>query len=183
MTLAIRHADPTDAQRLADLALRTFHDTFAYQNSAEDMAAHIARSYSKELQLAQIQAPAIRSLVVEQDGDLIGYAQLRSGHTPDCVASTQAIELWRFYIDRAWVGQGIAQRLMQAVHDEALASNADTIWLGVWEHNARAIAFYRKCGFREVGAHDFHLGSDQQTDLIMVCEVIKILPERSQLVT
>jgi diamine N-acetyltransferase len=42
-----------------------------------------------------------------------------------------------------------------------------TLWLGVWEHNARAIAFYTKCGFIDVGEHAFFVGGDEQTDRVM----------------
>lgn len=44
---------------------------------------------------------------------------------------------------------------------------ADVVWLGVWERNPRAIAFYRRSGFVEVGEHVFQLGSDPQRDVIM----------------
>ena len=170
--IEIRRAVAADAHALSDLALRTFRDTFAESNSVEDVAAHIAQWYSPTLQLAQIESPAVRTLLVEEGGTLIAYAQLRSGHVPDCVAVRTAIELWHFYVDRAWLGRGIAQRLMQSVRDEASACGTNTIWLGVWEHNPRAIAFYRKCGFREVGSHAFFLGSDRQTDLILVSDAV-----------
>ena len=82
------------------------------------------------------------------------------------------MELKRFYIDRAWQGAGLAQALMRATLDAAIVSGARTLWLGVWEHNPRAIAFYRKFGFVEVGMHDFMLGRDRQTDLIMARPVM-----------
>ncbi len=58
--------------------------------------------------------------------------------------------------------------LMQATLEAAVAAGARTLWLGVWEHNPRAIAFYRKFAFVEAGTHDFLLGRDRQTDLIMM---------------
>jgi len=85
---------------------------------------------------------------------------------PDCVSDRSAIELVRFYVDRSLHGSGVARTLMNAV-DAAAASRARTIWLGVWEHNPRAIAFYLKCGFVDVGSHPFQLGRDLQTDRIM----------------
>ena len=169
-TLRIRPAAPADAAALADLAERTFRDTFAAVNTPADVAAHIAASYSPAMQLAEIESPQIRTMLVENDDGAIGYAQLRRRHTPECVTTDGAIELWHLYIDRAWLGHGVAQRLMEAVLAEAAKLDMQTIWLGVWERNPRAIAFYRKCGFHEVGAHVFHLGSDAQTDLIMVRE-------------
>lgn len=164
---SIRRASASDAATLAALAERTFRDTFAVANTPENMAAHAAASYGVDKQLAEIESAQIRTLLAECDGTAAGYAQLRVGRTPDCVKSDHAVELWRFYIDRGWIGRGLAQRLMDAVFAEAVAWNGRTLWLGVWEHNPRAIAFYGKCGFVDVGAHRFCLGDDAQTDLIM----------------
>ena len=97
----------------------------------------------------------------------IGYAQLREGKVPDCVSRDGAIELWRFYVLRDWHGQGIAQALMARVRAEAVARGAATLWLGVWEQNPRAQAFYRKCGFVDVGDHVFLFGTDPQRDRVM----------------
>lgn len=81
------------------------------------------------------------------------------------------MELWRFYLAQEWQGQGLAQTLMQRVDEEAHRTGAQTLWLGVWEHNERAKAFYRKCGFVDVGAHVFMVGTDAQTDRILVRRV------------
>lgn len=163
----IRRATAVDAAALAALAERTFRDTFAAVNTPDNMAAHAAASYGVEIQLAEIASERIRTLLVEDGGITTGYAQLRLGPAPDCVKTERAVELWRFYIDRDWIGRGLAPRLMDAVVAEAAALGRHTLWLGVWEHNPRAIAFYRKCGFVEIGAHTFQLGDDAQTDRIM----------------
>ena len=70
-------------------------------------------------------------------------------------------------MDRPWHGQGIAQRLMDSVSDIARRRGAETLWLAVWEFNPRAVAFYRKCGFVDVGSKAFILGTDRQTDRVM----------------
>jgi len=171
--MQIRHASAADAATLAALAERTFRDTFTEVNTPENMAAHAAASYGIDKQRAEIESDRIRTLLVELDGVVAGYAQLRNGHHPDCVSAENAIELWRFYIDRSGIGRGLAQHLMQAVVAEAAEWNGRALWLGVWEQNPRAIAFYRKCGFVEVGAHVFRLGDDAQTDLIMQRELAR----------
>ena len=89
-----------------------------------------------------------------------------------CVTSPRPIELWRFYVDREWHGRGIAGRLMKTILEEAAGTSAAAVWLGVWERNPRAIAFYRKSGFTDVGAHEFHLGADVQTDRVMVRDLV-----------
>ena len=152
---------------LADLARSTFYDTFAATNDANDMALHLQRAYGVPQQTAELQDPGIVSLLYEFDGHAIAYAQLRGDHVPDCVTGPAPIELWRFYVAQGFHGQGVAQKLMERVKNEARQSGARTLWLGVWEHNARARAFYTKCGFADAGKHIFLFGTDPQTDLVM----------------
>ena len=90
-----------------------------------------------------------------------------SGDVPSCVRGSAPVELLRFYVDQAWHGQGIAQVLMAEVIAAAVADGSKTLWLGVWERNPRALAFYGKCGFRDVGSHEFVMGTDHQTDRIL----------------
>jgi diamine N-acetyltransferase len=98
---------------------------------------------------------------------LAGYSHLATNEAPGSVNGPDPLELKRFYVDRSWQGTGLAQLLMRATLDAAIAAGARTLWLGVWEHNPRAIAFYRKFGFVDAGTHAFMLGRDRQTDLIM----------------
>jgi GNAT superfamily N-acetyltransferase len=167
----IRTAVPADAAVLADLASTTFHDTFATTNNPVDMALHLARAYGVAQQTAELQDPSTVTLLVEKEGQAIAYAQLRGHHIPECVTGPAPIELWRFYVARGFHGQGIAQALMERVKDEARGRGAQTLWLGVWEHNARARSFYAKCGFADAGKHVFLFGTDPQTDLVMTMAV------------
>lgn len=168
MSISIRRGAPADAAVLAELAARTFRETFAADNRPEDIALHLARAYGERQQARELADPDIVTLLVEAGDAPAGFAQLRRGDAPSCVAGRDPIELWRFYVAQAWHGRGIAQALMARVEAEVARSGADPLWLGVWERNPRAIAFYRKCGFADVGSHLFVVGSDPQTDRIMV---------------
>jgi GNAT superfamily N-acetyltransferase len=132
------------------------------------MALHIAQAFGHAQQGRELADPEIVTLVVEIGSDLAGYAQLRRHRPPECVFGKEPIELWRFYVDKAWHGRGIAQALMERVDAEAARVGAHTLWLGVWERNDRALAYYRKSGFVDVGAHTFVVGADAQTDRVMV---------------
>jgi len=163
----IRTAVPEDAAVLAALARTTFSDTFAANNDPADMVLHLERAYGLPQQAEEIRDPSMTTLLVDQDGTTVAYAQIRSGHIPDCVSGPAPIELWRFYVDREWHGRGIAPALMDRVKAEARARGARTLWLGVWERNDRALAFYAKCGFAAAGEHIFLFGTDPQTDRIL----------------
>lgn len=168
MNITIRPAVPADADNLAELAASTFRDTFAADNDPADMARHVAEAYGALQQGRELADPNVTTLLVAAADELIGYAQLRRGPAPACVADEMPVELWRFYVTREWHGQGVAQELMRAVRRAADDAGASTLWLGVWERNERAKAFYRRCGFVDVGSHVFMIGSDAQTDRILV---------------
>jgi len=164
--ITIQRAQASDARRLSAFARRMFHETFGPQNTPENMHAYLSSSFNETRQLAEIENPNAITLLVDSGATLVGYSHLQLGETPPCVSDRHAIELVRFYVDPALHGRGVAHQLMR----ESLAAasaRALSVWLGVWDQNARAIAFYGKCGFRDVGSHDFMLGTDRQTDRIM----------------
>jgi ribosomal protein S18 acetylase RimI-like enzyme len=132
------------------------------------MDAYCAATYAIERQRQELAAPDRVTLLAEMEGRLAGYAQLREGPVPACVTGADPVEILRFYVDSRWHGQGIARALMGEILARARAMGRRTVYLAVWERNARAIAFYRKAGFREVGAQPFRLGKDVQTDQVMM---------------
>jgi ribosomal protein S18 acetylase RimI-like enzyme len=156
---------------LAEFAARTFVDTYGTVNSAENLATHLADAFGERQQREEIDDPAAITLVAERSGALAAYVQLRQHPAPSCVAGPSPVEIARFYVDRMWHGTGIAQQLMARAHCAARELGGRTLWLGVWERNPRGIAFYRKSGFRDVGTQAFHVGSDMQTDRVMVADV------------
>jgi ribosomal protein S18 acetylase RimI-like enzyme len=167
----IRLAREQDATRLSELAERTFRETFAAANTAANLDLYCSRSFAPATQLAEIRDPATRTLVVERDGALVAYAQIRSGAAPAAVTGDRPIELTRIYALGEVQGSGLARELLDAALDEAARGGADVLWLGVWEHNPRALRFYRRQGFVEVGEQDFWLGNDRQRDLVMALPV------------
>ena len=172
MTIHVRPATVADSAGLSQLGATTFRETFEGENTPEDMARYLAEAFTPERQAAEITDPAGTVLLAEHrdtSGDvaLVGYAHLVSGPAPEAVRGPAPLELKRFYVARAWHGQRIAQALMDAALDAAVARGARTLWLGVWERNPRAVAFYAKYGFTRVGEHTFVLGADAQTDWLL----------------
>jgi ribosomal protein S18 acetylase RimI-like enzyme len=163
----IRYAIPDDAAALAALGARTFQDTYAAFNTAENMTLHLTSAFSPEQQRAEIEDPNGFILVAQAEA-LIAYAQVTREIVPPDVGDAHALEIKRFYVDRSWHGLGVAQRLMTETFKAAAERGAATVWLTVWDQNPRAIAFYRKVGFRDAGIHPFQLGSELQSDILMV---------------
>ena len=169
--VTVRRATPADAAALAAFAAEAFRDTFAADNTPEDMAVYLAKSFGEPIQQAEIDDPEVTVFLAEKENELVGYVLLRDGGVSSCVHDTPALEIARLYAGRRWIGAGIGARLMRHCLDEAAARGKHSLWLGVWERNARAIAFYERWGFIDVGAQSFQLGADLQTDRVMTRRV------------
>lgn len=165
--LTIRPATDADAHALSEFAARVFHDTFAPDNAPTDMQAYLSNAFTPDKQTAELADPACVCLIGEIGGVMAAYAHFRIEPAKGSAPRAMSVELQRFYVDHAWHGQGIAPRLMAACLETARAHGSASIWLGVWERNARAIRFYEKHGFTDVGSQTFQLGSDLQTDRVM----------------
>lgn len=172
-TLCIRRAQPDDAQPLATLTARTFYDTFVGTAEPADITSYLQEACSLEKLQHELAAAnnlfflAFAAADEGGNGEPIGYAKLRKETSEPSVSDRNSIEIERLYADKPAIGHGVGSRLMQTCLDEAIVQNYTTVWLGVWENNLRAIAFYQRWGFETVGSHIFTVGADDQTDLIM----------------
>lgn len=168
-SFSLRRAVADDAGALAEFGARTFAETFGAENTRENLTLHLQSAWHPDLQRAEILDAALETILAHDvGGTLAGFAQLRAGHAPACVSTVKAIELLRFYVDKPWQGRGLARALMTEVEARARARGARELWLGVWERNPRAQAFYAKCGFAKVGTQIFVVGTDPQTDHVML---------------
>jgi diamine N-acetyltransferase len=164
----VRRAQVGDAGKLSEIAEATFRSAFGAMNTAEQMQLHCRNRYGEKIQAEEISNAEMLTLLAECDGQLVGFAQLRWGPAPPCVIAKCPGEIRRLYVNQDWHGKGVAQQLMNASIDRMLRHDSDSVWLGVWEHNPRAISFYKKFGFVDIGEHPFPLGGDLQRDIVMV---------------
>ena len=165
--IAVRYATAADSELLAEIGAQTFFDVFARDNTPEDMRAYLAASFSPEKQARELAEPRSVFLIAEIAGRAAGYAHLRQMPPPACIIGAHPIEIGRLYLRQEWIGHGVGAALMRACLAHAARQSADTLWLDVWAHNPRAIAFYQAWGFVQVGTQIFQLGNDRQNDLLM----------------
>jgi GNAT superfamily N-acetyltransferase len=163
----IRRATPDDARLIATLGAETFVASFGAQNTPGNIALHLSKSYGEEVQRRELADPRITYLIAEVNGRTAGYACVREGDAPACVTGDAPVEVLRFYVVADFHGSGIAQAFMDACADEARRRGGRTLWLGVWDQNPRAIRFYTKWGFEDVGGQTFMLGDDPQQDRVL----------------
>jgi ribosomal protein S18 acetylase RimI-like enzyme len=163
--IRISIAATTDAELIADLSRRTFYETFAPHNTPENMEQFLQTQFSREVLIRQVGAPRNTFVLARLNDQPVGYARLyEATELPRGIAGTNSIEIARLYAEQQVIGKGIGKALMHACLDVARQKEKEWIWLGVWEHNHRAIAFYEKMGFGIFDRHIFLLGQDVQYD-------------------
>jgi ribosomal protein S18 acetylase RimI-like enzyme len=168
---ALRLALPGDAPSLAILAERTFRDAFGARNSPENMDLHCAKRFGPDIQMHEIGERGLVTTLADAAGSLAGFTQLRLAHPSPAVTARKPAELSRIYVAAEWQGRGVAKALMERALADAARAGCDRLWLGVWEHNPKAMAFYGKFGFEFVGTQSFMLGRERQRDLVMAVDV------------
>ena len=165
--LRIRTGVPADAPAIAAISARIFTRTFGPDNDPAQLAAYVNSAFGDAQQRRELEDPACTYLLVDVDGSLGAFALLRHGATNPVVQGDAPVEIQRFYVDHDFHGTGIAAHLMDACLETAKAHQGRTLWLCVWEENPRAIRFYEKRGFVDVGSALFHMGTDVQHDRVM----------------
>jgi ribosomal protein S18 acetylase RimI-like enzyme len=164
--IQIKTATLQDAELIAHISRETFYETFAAQNTKTDMDKFMSEQFSKEQLMAEVGVNGNIFLLAYLGDEPAGYLFLKEGSHTDLFTSN-AIEVSRLYVCSSFIGKGIGKTLMQAAIELARTQNKETIWLGVWEHNQRAIQFYLSFGFKKFSEHDFVLGNDVQRDWLM----------------
>ena len=165
--ITVRVATKRDAEFIADMSRRTFYETFALENTKEDIDKFMNEQFTREALIKEVGAKDNIFLLAFDEEQLVGYARIRENNNPPSLGTTNAIEIARIYAATNTIGKGIGKALMQKCIEIAKTGNREIVWLGVWEKNQRAIEFYKKWGFEKFADHDFILGNDVQKDWLM----------------
>ncbi len=163
-SLRLQTAEAADAEMIADLARRTFYETFAAVNTRENMRIYLEEQYTREKAMAEVVAPGRIYLLAYLGDEVAGYASLREADPPKGLEGEKTIEIGQLYAAQNMIGKGVGAFLMQSCLEIARNKGMDWVWLGVWTENHRAKAFYTKWGFERFGEHIFFVGLDAQTD-------------------
>ncbi len=172
--LTIRIANDRDANLLADLGRRTFSETFAASNKAEDMDDYSGAAFAVDRIVGELRREATAFFIADTPTKPVGFAKLEAARPPECVTGPSPVRLHKLYVSAEAIGSGVGAALMRFVIDWAKGAGHESVWLGVWEHNLRARAFYKRWGFRPVGTETFRLGSDDQVDLLMELRLAEV---------
>jgi ribosomal protein S18 acetylase RimI-like enzyme len=169
----LRYATIDDAALIADISQQTFYDTFAADNTPEDMAKFMNEQFTKGRLMLEVGTSDNIFLLAYNDEKVAGYVKIREGKKLPALDGKASMEIARLYVVKDFIGTGVGKLLMQAAINVAQEKNKEVVWLGVWEHNRRAIAFYTSWGFEKFGECDFLLGNDLQHDWLMKKDLAK----------
>ncbi len=173
---SIKYATIEDVETLSQLARKTFWETYytsdkleqkyihEYMNSAFDLV-----QISEELTDEKI----VYLLITAESQKPFGYAKLGIGNSRPEISADNPTEICRIYLEKEYWGKSLGVKLLDKCVTEAKSRSSDSVWLSVWEHNTKAIEFYKKQGFETIGEHVFDLAGSAQTDLLMLKEIRK----------
>lgn len=168
LPVTIRLAAEDDAELIADISRYCFYHTYAALNSKENMDKFMNEQFSIDMLKQEVFDDNTAILLAYHQDDIAGYAKLLKSSAHSLLGSQKQMEIARFYALPNFKGKGVGKQLMQTCIAYAEKWHADVLWLGVWEKNENAQAFYRHMGFEKFGTHTFQLGDDLQNDWLML---------------
>ena len=174
MAITIKKAGKNEASILAKLGKITFYETYSIYNTKEDMESYVHLHYQVSVLEEELSNPNNFFFIAYVDEIPAGFIKLRTNKQPEALIGRKHIELEKIYVLQQFQQQKIGPQLMNTCKQTAVENGYEVLWLGVWEHNAKALQFYIRQGFEKFGEHIFLLGTDEQTDYLMKLE-LKVL--------
>lgn len=165
--ITIRSATERDAELIADLSRQTFYETFASDNTKENMDKFMNEQFTREKLIDEVRQPWHMFFLAFVHDEPVGYAKLRDGSVPPVLLGRSCIEIARIYSVKKMIGKGVGKKIMQTCIDIGIEKRKEILWLGVWEKNRTAIDFYTRWGFEKFSEQNFLLGDDLQIDWLM----------------
>lgn len=156
-----------DLEKLREIGIQTFTETFSSENSEENMTEYLQNNLSAEKLRIELNDKNSEFYFAKHNGKVVGYLKVNIGESQTERKVKNALEIERIYVIKEYYGKKVGQFLYNKALELALEKNLENVWLGVWEQNLRAIRFYEKNGFIVFDKHIFKLGNDEQTDIMM----------------
>jgi diamine N-acetyltransferase len=172
MTIILKKCTIDDAHTLQEISYDTFNETFKHQNSLKNMKSYLEKAFNVEQVETELSHRSSHFYLVYVHEDVAGYLKVNTGDAQSEEMGDESLEIERIYLKRSFQKHGLGKYLLNKAFEMATERHLKTIWLGVWEKNENAIAFYKKMGFVETGSHSFYMGDEEQTDLIMTKSIL-----------
>lgn len=166
-TTEIRQIGQNELQNLQNISIKTFAETFESSNSEQNMKEYIQSAFLLSKLENELQNPNSNIYFIQLGSQICGYMKLNFHDAQSEIRDAQAMEVERIYVLQEFQGNKLGKSLMEFAIRFATERNLNYLWLGVWEHNVKAISFYEKFGFAKFDEHVFQMGNEAQTDILM----------------
>ena len=167
MNLSFRECKMSDLDTLVKISKDTFAAAFEKDNNPADFQDYVQKAFSPERLKKELENPNSIFYFVFDDETLVGYFKLNMGTAQTDVYDENAMELERIYVVQQYQGKNIGTQMLTEILVLGKKPNKAYLWLGVWEHNPKAIRFYQRHGFQKFGEHPYYIGKDKQTDWLL----------------
>lgn len=168
MPFTIKKCTIEDLILLQKISVETFVETFKEDNSPENMNAYLERSFNLKQLEKELSNHSSQFYFIYSGEEIAGYLKVNTNEAQSESMGYDALEIERIYIKSNFHKKGLGKLLFNKALEIAIEKRKQKIWLGVWEKNENALAFYKKMGFVKTGSHSFYMGDEEQTDYIMV---------------
>ena len=166
-TIEIKPAGRPEADLIADIARKTFMETYGEMNTPENMEVYLNSQFSDEKLLEELQHPRTRFFLAYLNGIPAAFTKVRDDRKAKKLEEIKAIEIQRIYVLQEYQGFSLGKAMLDMIKELAREDGYQTIWLQVWQKNNKAIRFYQKAGFTVFETASFLLGSSSQQDFLM----------------
>jgi ribosomal protein S18 acetylase RimI-like enzyme len=166
-TIKFKLINQHQAHQLQKLSKDTFTEAFAKDNTEKNLHDYLTAAFGVESLITQINNPNSEFYFIEADDEIAGYFKINIGESQTEIKGVDGLELERIYIYQKHQSKGLGSIVLNDVKIKAIQKDKKYIWLGVWEHNIKAIRFYQKLGFEKFDEHIYAIGDDPQTDWMM----------------
>jgi diamine N-acetyltransferase len=167
MTINIKKCTREDLRKLQEISYETFNETFKHQNSPENMNAYLEKAFNLKQLEEELSNIYSQFFFVYFNNEVAGYLKVNTNDAQSEEMGEESLEIERIYIKNEFQKNGFGKYLLNKAMEIAVERNKKKIWLGVWEKNENAIAFYKNMGFVQIGSHSFYMGDEEQMDFIM----------------
>lgn len=167
MQLSFQPCDLSNLDLLVSISKETFVAAFEKDNDPDDFQHYMETAFSRKKLRTELEDENTIFYFVYDGEDLVGYFKLNIGAAQTDVHEEKALEIERIYVIAAHQGKKIGAQMLQKIEELAKDHGKEYIWLGVWEHNPKAIRFYQRHGFQKFGEHPYYIGKDKQTDWLL----------------
>jgi ribosomal protein S18 acetylase RimI-like enzyme len=155
--ISIEKATVADSELIARIGSDTFLESHGHSASAEDIESFITKTYNKEAIKAEFNNPNAHYYIILVNGKVAGFSKVEINAVSPFVQDVNITKLQRIYLLKAFYGQNLGAKLFDFNIEFSKENSQQGIWLAVWVENKRAISFYKKKGFKIVGAYDFEI--------------------------